>query len=148
MNRETCKVEVTSAELGAIIAMVTDLIDVNEHNAATEELKEDLQGLRQLKQKLVDVSWRLSDMTFDQALEEVKKIGSSEESFLRFWCFSELEGLRDLTDQELIDSMIDGSLHYTIDKLRAYWEGNDDEENRKLLQAFKNDFESVMAHAG
>ena len=148
MNRETCKVEVTSAELGAIIAMVTDLIDVNEHNAATEELKEDLQGLRQLKQKLVDVSWRLSDMTFDQALEEVKKIGSSEESFLRFWCFTELEEIRELTDSELIDVMTSGSLHNTIDKLRAHWEGNDDEENRKLLQAFKNDFESVMAHAG
>jgi hypothetical protein len=148
MNRETRKVEVTSAELGAIIAMVTDLIDVNEHNAATEELKEDLQGLRQLKQKLVDVSWRLSDMTFDQALEEVKKIGSSRESFLRFWCFTELEEIRELTDRELIDNMIDGGLHYTIDKLRAHWEGTSDEENMRLLQAFKNDFERVKAHAG
>ena len=75
---------------------------------------------------------------FEELLADVAEKGIDEESVIRWFAFSDIEGIRDLDDKELVDYMLHPFI-YNKENLTTYWEELGD-EGRKDYRMYLLDF--------
>lgn len=80
-------------------------------------------------------------MTYDQLLEWAKAKGKTETDVIKWYAFSEVQAIKDMTDEEMVDWLMKGAFKYDHDYVKSHWDNMDEQTQKEYLQFMTESWE-------